>query len=695
MAAHSDASDARLTSLPSTPLVQVSAMLREPGFVSPDWLIEHVAEVARLRNRGQPAAAEALSLRIAERAVNDPPVLRQYAELAHRRADWTEADRRWAMLRAAHPANAVGYVSGVEALLRLRAFDRAEAVIGAAVDRFSDDTRVRLDWARCAAERNDRPELERRLAVLLGAFENRPDLRLHAASMLRMAGRVDAAEQLLAPLLADVAQCAPDEAAARLVEHARCATARQDGASAVIRWSAARAAAPAVESYVQGARALLLIGQATAAIELLREGRAAFPDAADLAVEHGMAWRRIEDVQEAVAVWEEVRARFPDDARGWWAAARCLRAANRLDEAAALLREGEGRFGAIPPIAVENAWAAHHRRDWPEAGRLWAAIRTTQPNNPDGFTGDAASLLLQGRPEVADELVEQALTRFPNHLGVQMQRARNAMWRRDWPIAIARLEAILAEHPNAPEVRLSLSSSRQSLRLEQAAAGVADAEPEAVRLSADLVMSTATPERRALMLRFEGLGANCEFGRVQRLAGAEPLGLMRWAGTEARKLSKMLADGIDGVGDPAHTHIIVSQDKQEYMLVDYRYFHMHTFVYVGAIDPDRLRAQMLRRLTFLKHKLIEDLADGDKLFVFQDHRDLMLVDIAAIRRGMRRYGRNRLLVVTRPGDPALDGTVELLEPGLMLGYISAMRPGMREAEYFDSWLAVCEAAAGL
>ncbi len=59
-----------------------------------------------------------------------------------------------------------------------------------------------------------------------------------------------------------------------------------------------------------------------------------------------------------------------------------------------------------------------------------------------------------------------------------------------------------------------------------------------------------------LMLRFAALGDNCEFGLVQRQAGAEPLGLLRFAGfhipAERRlgRLIEALDREFEGVGRP-------------------------------------------------------------------------------------------------------------------------------------------------
>ena len=44
-----------------------------------------------------------------------------------------------------------------------------------------------------------------------------------------------------------------------------------------------------------------------------------------------------------------------------------------------------------------------------------------------------------------------------------------------------------------------------------------------------------------MLLRFESIGSDCEFGAVQRRYGAEPLGLLRWNDVDILSLEQALA----------------------------------------------------------------------------------------------------------------------------------------------------------
>ena len=43
---------------------------------------------------------------------------------------------------------------------------------------------------------------------------------------------------------------------------------------------------------------------------------------------------------------------------------------------------------------------------------------------------------------------------------------------------------------------------------------------------------------------------------------------------------------------------------------------MHTFIYKGQATAEQLMPKMLRRLQFLKDKLVQDLITAEKIFVY-------------------------------------------------------------------------------
>jgi hypothetical protein len=196
----------------------------------------------------------------------------------------------------------------------------------------------------------------------------------------------------------------------------------------------------------------------------------------------------------------------------------------------------------------------------------------------------------------------------------------------------------------------------------------------------------------ALMLRFESLGDNCEFGLVQRRYGAEPLGLMRWTRCTVASLIRALDEGFAGIGDP--DRMIVRRFKNEYLIADELYgFVYHPHVQIGEMSEPDLRAREAIRIPFLRMKLLDDLAQAEKIFVFKENAYLPLASARRLLRKLRQFGPNRLLYVVPTTEPALTGTAERLEDGLIRGYTGefggyhSLPDGIR----FDAWTAICRA----
>src|SRR5256885_894206 len=93
-----------------------------------------------------------------------------------------------------------------------------------------------------------------------------------------------------------------------------------------------------------------------------------------------------------------------------------------------------------------------------------------------------------------------------------------------------------------------------------------------------------------LMMRFESLGENCEFGLAQRRCGAEPLGLLRFSSAPLPVLLAGLRARFEGMGEPEQIDIQVSDNRQEYLVVDRCFgFLYHPWVLVGEAEPEDIR----------------------------------------------------------------------------------------------------------
>jgi hypothetical protein len=200
--------------------------------------------------------------------------------------------------------------------------------------------------------------------------------------------------------------------------------------------------------------------------------------------------------------------------------------------------------------------------------------------------------------------------------------------------------------------------------------------------------------RDQLIMRFESLGDNCEFGLVQRKMGAEPLGLLRFSYIELRNLLRGLHCGFDGLGDPDTTNVSVQGSDREIVVRESAYdMTYHTFQYESQIDLDTAHRQQATRLNFLKRKLLEDIGAGEKIFVLKRVPPLRPEEVLPIYAMLNELGRNWLLWVL-PSDAAHPpGTLEVLLPGLLRGYIDRFAPNENAHDLsLEVWTTVCEAA---
>jgi capsular polysaccharide biosynthesis protein len=203
-----------------------------------------------------------------------------------------------------------------------------------------------------------------------------------------------------------------------------------------------------------------------------------------------------------------------------------------------------------------------------------------------------------------------------------------------------------------------------------------------------------------LVARFESLGDNCEFGLVQRWAGAEPLGLLRFAGLPGdSRLEDLVAGiecGFDGLGEPDSIEITIGgrpgDGDREYLIRESRYqLFYHTFLRPTDMAEAGLRKSEATRLRFLRRKLLADLASAEKIFIWKCNDPVEPPRIERLFAALRRYGPITLLwVCAEDHAPGRVGSVEQLAPGLLRGVIDRFAPydDMNRISH-DTWYAIC------
>ena len=225
-------------------------------------------------------------------------------------------------------------------------------------------------------------------------------------------------------------------------------------------------------------------------------------------------------------------------------------------------------------------------------------------------------------------------------------------------------------------------SGDMSLRRLDATTGV---------VAADIGLLVGIPALQ-FMLGFESLGDNCEFGLVQRRCGAEPLGLLRFSNIELGPLLRGLAAEFEGLEVREDLMLTFSEaERREYVLHHSRYaLSFHTFQYENEIDAAELMGKQSARLRLLRRKFLEDLREGEKIFVYKRNEALSEQDVLPLHVALNRFAPNTLLFVT-PADAAHPpGTVERLMPGLLRGSIDRFAPPENAHDLsLECWLAVC------
>jgi hypothetical protein len=172
---------------------------------------------------------------------------------------------------------------------------------------------------------------------------------------------------------------------------------------------------------------------------------------------------------------------------------------------------------------------------------------------------------------------------------------------------------------------------------------------------------------------FENLGSNCEFGFVQRHFGAEPLGLLRFAAIAQPRLVEALRTGFAKLTAPGNlqAHILPNDPAQEWLLRDQHYgIETHTFQKQSEITAEAMLAQAQRRYTLLIRKLLEDIAEGQRIYVFQHP----FIESAAPARAIAAALAPATLLWVSIDPTRPPGTVTRLEPNLLHGAIDTLAP---------------------
>jgi hypothetical protein len=93
---------------------------------------------------------------------------------------------------------------------------------------------------------------------------------------------------------------------------------------------------------------------------------------------------------------------------------------------------------------------------------------------------------------------------------------------------------------------------------------------------------------------------------------------------------------------------------------------------------------------------VDELGEGDKIFVYKRNAPVTDEEVLPLLMALRRRGDNTLLwvVPTERNRPA--GSVEVMMPGLLKGYMDRFAPEDDAYDFsFENWMKVCANALAL
>lgn len=482
------------------------------------------------------------------------------------------------------------------------------------------------------------------------------------------------------------------------------------------------------DGYFFGAVALRRLGQGQTAGELIAEGLARFPDHRRLlAIRYsGRAGRgdarqdrrdgedkpataaemapSLEDLRrevrglQAKQDWKTLRvaaARLcrlaPDDVMGYRAQSLALRKLRLNRQTESFAASALARFPDDFHLLCERGKALHNLKQPEAALACFRRLPELAPDEKEGWNRLGGALMFLGRFDEAEAVLANALARFPDNpglLGLQIICARRRL---DLDLAKARLAHLETIVPGG---RIT-QNLRASLIMAEAAIHNTDGVSAPASVEKNEPAGSDGLDDGSVLKHFESIGANCEFGLVQRTAGIEPLSLLRFSLTKEESLAEMLENEFAGIGQPESMTLELTRSR-EYLLRFGEKFHTHTFINFGAEPEDALMVKFSKRTLFLKDKLLRDLREGKKIFLYHAPNEPPSEDmIRRLHAAIRGKGTSRFVCAVH--DDARAFGVTALDDGLFV----ANMPGRFEQDNlravgtpqyetrYRAWLTLC------
>jgi len=213
------------------------------------------------------------------------------------------------------------------------------------------------------------------------------------------------------------------------------------------------------------------------------------------------------------------------------------------------------------------------------------------------------------------------------------------------------------------------------------------------------------------MNNFESLGANCEFGQVLRQRGNEVPTLFRWTGVSSPEALIAILDtdlrGLFSFDDLVPFNADMVLDERVGVMW-HSQMKSRTLDHEQGSSPENLRfifpedirraqhKKEIRAIDYLCELTRRSLRADRTIFVYKPlptNIDFDEVIAGRVFDALNRRGSHKFLFVTeaRPHEEA--GSVKLIRPGMLHGFIDRFAPGYDSAAVsLDCWLSICRQA---
>ena len=403
-------------------------------------------------------------------------MLEHDARVAEERQDWNAAAQIWGAVLADGSANPPQCLRAARAFRMAGRLDEADRTLELVACLAPQDPELAVERAWLAQARGDWPQTLACWQVVRKHWPDQPESYAGEASVLRVMGRLNEAEDLV------------DAGAARFptnpmfaVERGWIAQQRGDWTAAALRWDALRTSFPGLPAGYAGLATVLRVqGNLDAAERLLHDATERFPQ--DSAIRTEAAWlaQARGDLELAARRWDALRRERPHHIDAYLQQAACLHSLGRSQEASTVLAAGCASHPDDFQLHRAAAQLLVERHLWDAAQQAFAAIGARWPQQPGGLLGEAAALVGRGSVAEAEFRLRRAEVRFPIDVTVARALARLPVSKThhnagDWAEAARRLRRASQRFPSSVEVWSDLIEAES----HSGACDAADATAEA------------------------------------------------------------------------------------------------------------------------------------------------------------------------------------------------------------------------